>query len=174
MRAWMRMIVTAAMLVLYGHALGNAERELDEAVAEINATFAAARCPKSRVEVPNTAYTFLVLPGTRLVSFRRADGQGSTRRTETIEVSVDRVRFRMAVMNNPRPGLDPEFFLGLDCIDMGHCIGVVEVVGRKINKQLAGRGKFLPLCGLTNAETTRLVGRITGVAETLRSSKAIQ
>ena len=144
-------------------------------MAEINATLAKARCAAPRGEVPDSAYTFEAVPRTHLVRFTRADGEGSTnRRTEMIEVSAHRLKLDMAGMREPRPVKDPEFFIVIDCTDGGHCVGVVERKGRIIKGQRAVRGKSLPLCGVTNAETSRLVGRIRDVAETVRAGKAAQ
>ena len=175
MRRWPALIIAAAALTLHGPARGDAEKGLKEAVGEINATFAKARCPETRAEVPETAYTFKAVPSTRLVRFARTDPEeAANRRTETIEVSVYRLNPGMAIVNEPRPGKDPEFFLQLDCTDFSHCVTVVEVQGRIIKGQRAVRGKSLPLCGLTNSETTRLVGRIREVAATVRAGTAAQ
>ena len=168
------MITAAAALALNGQAQGTTEKELEDAVAKINSTLLNARYAETRVVVPNTAYTFQAVPRTRLVRFKRADGQGTTKRTETIEVSVHRLELNMGITRNPRPGKDPEFDIGLRCIDRGHCVGVVEVNGRIIKGQRAVRGKTLPLCGLTNAETTRLIRQIRNVAQTVREAKVSQ
>lgn len=168
--------VAGAALTLQSLAQGDEGETLKEAVAEINATFAKARCPELRVEVPNTAYTFEAMLHTRVVRFVRTDPEGATnRRSETIEVSVYRLNANMAMMKGPRPGKDPEFFLDLGCTGFGsHCIIVVETQGRIIKGQRAVRGKSLPLCGLTKSETTRLVGRIGDVAARVRADRAAQ
>ena len=170
------MIIGAAALTLHSPAQGETEKALKEAVDEINVTFAKARCPKLRAEVPDTAYTFEAMLHTRLVRFTRTDPEGTTnRRSETIEVSVYQLNPSMAMVKEPRPGKDPEFFLQLGCAGFGsHCVIVVETQGRIIKGQRAVRGKSLPLCGLTNSETTRLVGRIHDVAARVRSDRAAQ
>ena len=116
------------------------------------------------------------MPHTRLVRFARTDPEGATnRRSETIEVSVYQLNLGMAIMKEPRPGQDPEFFLSLECTGFGsHCVIVVETQDRIIKSQRAVRGKSLPLCGLTNSETTRLVGRISDVAARVGADRAAQ
>ena len=55
MRRWQALIIAAAALTLHGPARGDAEKGLKEAVGEINATFAKARCSETRAEVPEIA-----------------------------------------------------------------------------------------------------------------------
>ena len=162
--------VAVAALALHSPVQGNTEKGLKEATAEINATLAKARCPETRAEVPDTAYTFKAVPRSRLVRIKRSDPKGAAnRRIETIEVSVYQLKPSMGITKDPRPGIDPEFSIDLGCNDFSHCVAVVEIQGRSIKSQRAVRGKFLPLCGLTNSETTRLVNRIRDTAAMVRA-----